>query len=88
MLVLKSGLASQPKSDFTLILNALKIEIILKYTKSHVLKNSTSVTTQGSRCDTKFSIYTILMCQQRINIFLGFTSVDTAALLSNSCSFR
>ena len=37
MSVLKSGLASQQKGDFTYILNILKIKIILKYTKPHAL---------------------------------------------------
>ena len=36
-LVFEFGLASQFKSDFTLILNVLEIKIVLKYIKPHVL---------------------------------------------------
>ena len=35
--VLNSRLVSQPKRDFTLILNILKITVVLNYTKSHIL---------------------------------------------------
>ena len=43
--VLNSGLVSQSKSDFHIILNVLKLWIILEYKKSHVLQNDTSATT-------------------------------------------
>ena len=45
--VLKSELISQLKNDFTFILNVLKIKIILKYIKSHILYNEAFVTTRG-----------------------------------------
>ena len=35
MFVLNSELVSQPKRDFTLILNTLEIKIVLNYIKSH-----------------------------------------------------